>query len=450
MSKTAGFLCWRQVGSALSIVSIGAGLGACAHAPSQDHGEAKQWAVQSVGAKSTAELYADLIAPGTFQRSSSKVVNGYTVESGSLSMPDKSDGSLVTVRGADGSLTAIVDRQGRQGTLFVSSQGAARFVPEPDFDANIDDAVVNPNEKIGTAATVDNAEPKVIDLLMGYSQAGVDRMGGDVNADALAKVELVNLALRNSLVSGVSFRLVGIEVIPQDHPITPETVNKLASLFADGIAKYEPDLIYGNFAQIVGGGVGYGHMPGRLAIGVSDAPLTFAHELGHNAGSHHCNDGTASYRFGYDNGKSSSLLCGWNRKLYFSNPDVKDEFGLPRGNAVTADTARVWRENAERMSAYAHFVPKVPGRFTFTSSSYGSVAFRWQQSPRAVKYEVMGKDNVLQPYKKLGESTTPDAVLHNVASASMPYYVVAVFADGSKSGPSNIAYAKPYESLTKK
>lgn len=50
---------------------------------------------------------------------------------------------------------------------------------------------------------------------------------------------------------------------------------------------------------------------------------------------------------------SLGLLCGGNRQAYYSNPNVKDEHGLPRGNAVTADTARVWRENAQRLSSYA-------------------------------------------------------------------------------------------------
>lgn len=52
--------------------------------------------------KSTAELYEDLIAPAVFERSSSKVIDGYTVESGNLLMPDKTVGSLVTVRSGSG------------------------------------------------------------------------------------------------------------------------------------------------------------------------------------------------------------------------------------------------------------------------------------------------------------------------------------------------------------
>ncbi|MGY2258899.1 hypothetical protein [Pseudomonas sp. SDO55104_S430] len=386
MFSTAGLYCIRHVVFALLILLL---VCACIPPPKKDPGQ------------SAAQLYADLIKPGVFERSSSKTMDGYTVESGNVRLPDKSTGSLVTVRSSDGSLTALVDRPGASGLLLIDNKGVATFQPEPVLAIKVEDAVPNSGEKV-VVSDRDEAGPKVIDVLIGYSRAAVAAVGGDVRANALAQVESVNLSLRNLQVSDVSLRLVGTQVVALDSPISVETLEQVPVIFAEGIANFEPDVIYGVFTYKGEPVTGQGYLPGRTAIGNPFSPTLFAHELGHNAG------------------------------------------------AVTADSARAWRESAGRLSSYTHFARKVPQSFTFTSASFGTVGFRWLQSPRAVKYEVMGKEPLLEGYKKLGESTTPDVVLYNVPNAKMPYYVVAVFGDGSKSEPSNIVYAKPYENtLTK-
>ncbi|MHC8287691.1 zinc metalloprotease [Pseudomonas sp. XS1P51] len=375
MFKSAGLRFMRRFFSALSMVSLAVLLGACMNPSPSDTGEPKSWVVENIASKTTQELYADLIAPGVFERSSSKVIDGYTVESGNLRMPDKNDGSLVTVRSADGSLTALINRPGQRGSLHIDSTGMSRFIPEPAVDMDAEDAVTNLNEKVATAPVdLTSAEPLVVDVLMGYSKAGVDRMGGDPGADALAKVEWVNLMLRNSLVLNVSLNLAGVQVVEDDYPITTETLAKLPVIFSQGMDKFKPDVIYGNFAYIVpGGAIGWGYRPGRTAIGVSSSASTFAHELGHNAGSQHCNyEGVANYRFGYDNGKSRSVLCNGSNSRYYSTPAIIDQYGLPLGNTETADTARVWRENASRLSGYAP--PFVGTRMSLVSIGKTAVA----------------------------------------------------------------------------
>lgn len=346
----------RRVLFALSMVLMASLLGACTHTSPTDTGGEKSWVVEDVASKTTAELYADIIAPAVFERSNLKSVNGYTVESGKLRMPDKSEGSLVTVRSADGSLTALINTPDKNGLLRIDSKGTSYFISEPQADPLIDDWVKDAENKVATSP-VDpvSAEPHVIDLLMGYSRAGLNRAGGDALADSLAKVEYINMALRNSLVTNVSFRLVGIQIVEQDYLVTTETLGKVPTIFAEGISSFQPDVVYGNFLTTEpGGAIGWAWIGGRFGIGIASGHVTFAHELGHNAGSGHCNDhGVNNYKFGYFNGKSGSLLCGGNRQAYYSNPAVKDEYGLPRGNSVTADTARVWRENAERLSSYA-------------------------------------------------------------------------------------------------
>ena len=448
MFKTAGVGSMRRGFFGLSLVCLVVILGACAHPPTTDSVEPKSGVVENFASKSTADLYADLIAPAVFERSSSKVIGGYTVESGKLRMPDKFEGSLVTVRSADGSLTALINRPGLFGSLHVDSKGASNFTPEPEVNPDILDVVPNPNEKIATAP-VDStiAEHYVVDVLMGYSKAGVIRAGGDAHADALAKIELVNLMLRNSLVDNVSLRLVGIQIVEDDYPITSVTLGKIRTIFAEGMAKFEPDVTYGNFAYIVpGGAIGWGWMPGGSAIGVSSSASTFAHEIGHNAGSSHCNvNGVNNYRFGYFNGKSRSILCNGPNSLYYSTPAVIDQYGLPLGNAVTADTARVWRENAVRLSSYAppQSPPTAPADFAKVSSTASTITFIWSASPKAVRYEIYSVKNIGSPLpKKIGDSTALTFTATNILGEAL-YFVKAVSFVEMVSPPSNSVVARP-------
>jgi hypothetical protein len=423
-------------------------LGACAHPPTTDSGEPESRVFENVASKSTAELYADLIAPAVFERSSSKVIDGYTVESGKLRMPDKSEGSLVTVRSVDGSLTALINKPGQFGSLHVDSKGVSQFIPEPETNTDFEDAVPNPNEQVATAP-VDSAQAEhfVVDVLMGYSKAGVDRAGGDAHADALAKIELANMMLRNSLVDNVSLRLVGIQVVEDDYPITTATLGKLRTIFAEGIARFQPDVTYGNFAYIVpGGAIGWGWRPGGSAIGVSSSASTFAHEIGHNAGSSHCNvNGVNNYHFGYFNGKSRSILCSGPNSIYYSTPAVMDQYGLPLGNAVTADTARVWRENAARLSSYAppQSPPTAPENFAKVGSTASTITFSWSASPKAVRYEIYSVEVAYENLpKKIGDSTALTFTATNISGEAL-YFVKAVSFIGLVSVPSNSVVARP-------
>lgn len=449
MFKTAGVRSMQRVFSALSMVSLIALLGACTQSPTTNSSEPKSWVVDNVASKSTAELYADVIKPGVFERSSSKVIDGYTVESGNLRMLDKSVGSLVTVRSKDGSLTAFVEKPGMRGLLVIKSNGESRFTPSADRDYSLPDVVTGKEDKLSTPskATV-AAGPFVVDMLIGYTRASSDYIGGDVHANALAMVESVNLGLRNSLVTNVSLRLVGTQIVEPDYWLTFKNLEELPIIFAEGVRATSPDLIYGAFAGHEGDDSPRGYLRYRLSMGYPD-PVVFRHEVGHNAGGLHCaheGGGYVPYGYGYANGKTFTIQCG-NGSPYYSNPEVRDAHGLPIGDAATADMARVWRENAERLSSYATFTPAPPTGFRDVPTSPGAIQFEWDQSPRAVKYEVWGKDSMLQPYKKLGESSSLELKLSNVSSGSRPYYLVAVYADGTKSPNSNVVYAKPYESL---
>ncbi len=439
MFETAGV---RFIRSFFSAVSLAVLLGACANTSPPEPGGPKSWVVESVASKSTAELYADLIKPGVFERSSSKVIDGYTVESGNLIMPDRSVGSLVTVRSGDGSLTAVIEEAGKSGLLAINNKGESRFTPFPVRDYSLPDTVVGKAEPVKQSKS---AGPYVIDMLIGYSRSAVAAVGGDAHANALAQVESVNLALRNSLVTNVSMRLVGVQIVETNYPITQETLSKLPEIFATGMNNADPDMVFGIFSD---SGGGWAYIPGRTGIGDAYSPV-FRHEVGHNVGGNHCHpDGGAPvpYGYGYKNGETFTVQCG-NGSPYYSTPAIRDAHGLPIGDAATADMARVWRENAERLSSYANFIPKPPTGFRVSSTSYSTIDFAWNQSPRAVKYEIWGRDNLLLPPKKYGESTTLSGKATNVPNGLRPYHVIAVYSDGTKSPNSNIVNAKPYEAL---
>ncbi|PBJ03955.1 hypothetical protein [Pseudomonas sp. ACN5] len=445
MFKTAGVRSIRRAFFGLSLVCLAVILGACAHPPTTDSGEPKSWVVENVASKSTAELYADLIAPAVFERSSSKVIDGYTVESGKLRMPDKSEGSLVTVRTANGSLVSLVNKPGKSGLFLVNKQGLSTFSPEPKFDPAVEDGIPSPDEKVATALVNSASEdPKIVDVLLGYSRAAVNRVGGDVMAHALSQIESVNLALRISEVSNVSLRLVGIQVVEQNYPTTTGTLGQLRKIFSAGMAEYVPDIIYGFFDSTPEDtATGWGNIGGRAGIGLARSINTYRHEVGHNAGSIHCNsNGGAKYHYGYNNGKTSTILCGESTG-YYSTPALNDEFGLPRGDAVTADTARIWRENAERLSSYAPSRPTAPGNFAKVGSTASTITFSWNASPEAVRYEIYSVEVAYENLpKKIGDSTALTFTATNISGEAL-YFVKAVSSIGLVSVPSNSVVARP-------
>lgn len=124
----------------------------------------------------------------------------------------------------------------------------------------------------------------VIDLLAGFSQAAADYIG-DHEAYALAQVASVNHALRQSQIEGVRLRLVGTQVIAEDHPITsgPDgTMRKVSTLFAEGMRQYSPDLVTGFFVGTPGVDtmLGWGNIMAVTRSTTSSRPPPFATRWG--------------------------------------------------------------------------------------------------------------------------------------------------------------------------
>jgi hypothetical protein len=191
----------------------------------------------------------------------------------------------------------------------------------------------------------------VIDLLAGFSKAAAKTIV-DHEAFAIAQVTTINQALKNSRVEKVRVRLVGTQIIDQDHAITTGTLSSLSTLFQAGIKQYSPDLIAGFFeGNNNDTAVGWGYVNGRYTVNALYSSTVLRHEVGHNVGGGHCPSGHDD-AYGWDNGKTKTIQCG-NDIGYYSNPDLQDNYGLAIGKQGQANMARIWRTNAEKISAYS-------------------------------------------------------------------------------------------------
>lgn len=420
----------------LCITSLTALLIACTHPTPPAGTQSKSWVTENVAAKSTDELYKPFIGSSRFERSSSRIVDGYTIESGNL-RTDESTGSLVTVRAKDGSLTAIVDTQGTVGVLRINTDGQSRFTAEKPPESILDGVVKRANDSSTVSPpakpTAAN-ENFIITVLVAYSRPYADRVV-DARAYALAELETVNLALRNSLVTNVSLELAGITIVEADLALSPSLFWSLSPILIPIIELYNPDIVAGFFidhdykyAWLAFAG------PNRITLmGYS---TYFRAAVGVNAGAENkCspNDPAQGYNFGY---KTSIMCTEHGPEPFYSTPLVLDENGEPRGDAATADMARVWRENAQRMAHYGVDTPKNFRKQYFTPTP-PRIVFFWDASPGAVGYEVY-----------YTSSTNPDPVKHsNVTGTSFTapmeaqpvrtWYVKAVSPIGQKSGLSN-------------
>ncbi|MNO84070.1 hypothetical protein D3C76_754000 [compost metagenome] len=305
-----------------------------------------------------SSLYAEIIGSGTFERSSIKLEQGRTVESGVVKTKDGKVGGLVIVRAPNGVVTAIVNSSEKRGLLLVDSQGKSTFKAEPTLDWLTPDSVAGDSASLQKSKEKETASHKYVDMLVAYTLYGLGKLEADPVDFAIAQVESANLGLRNSLVPGISLRLAAVKIIDGagvDYSTSGQGLRNWQTLLEPDKQLFGADV---STSFDSGTGVaGLAYKPGLTSVNAWWAPTAFPHELGHNAGGSHCNSGQASYKFGHSNGKSNTFLCG-NNVPYYSTTRVRDQDGQPLGNAATADMARVWEENTARMTGYS---PELPG-----------------------------------------------------------------------------------------
>jgi chitinase len=191
----------------------------------------------------------------------------------------------------------------------------------------------------------------IIDIFMGFSTKALPYVQ-DKDAWAVMQVATVNNALKNSEIENIQVRLVGTGITDNHQGMDWHQLNDLEDWFAADIAATSPDVVVGymksesGFERQAGG---WAFVGGTTNINSIDSPNAFRHELGHNMGGSHCHDQNG-YNFGFNNGMTKTQMCG-NNINYYSNPELTDIYGLPIGDAQTANMARIWRENAAKKSS---------------------------------------------------------------------------------------------------
>ncbi|OLF52136.1 discoidin domain-containing protein [Pseudomonas chlororaphis] len=281
----------------------------------------------------------------------------------SLSRSQPAEDEMIVASRPDGSFVALLPQANAIIRGHADGQQTLLRFDGPQRPTHAPDALEAPSQAVANLLETRTGQRSyqldrnaageiVIDLLAGFSDKSAEFIG-DPEAYALAQVAAVNRSVKQSLIEGVRVRLVGTQVVRDDLAITGGNLAQLGTLFANGIKQYSPDLV-ASFVRGVPGqdtAVGWAYTNGRYSINYINGPTVFRHEVAHNIGGSHCSDGK-SYRFGYNNGRVGTILCG-NQVPFYSNPDVKDSRGVPLGDAQTANMARVWRENAAKISAYA-------------------------------------------------------------------------------------------------
>lgn len=298
---------------------------------------------------SSSALLAEVQAPRLEPRTT---FEAYHVSSSMLvSKHGEPDGFIVLVNQDDGSFTALVSTSSRRGVVIGKADGSQTFQEEIAVNDQQDDFVTDPQkeqahrQRLSEITTPpDINQEHVLTILVGFSEAAA-RQVGDPKSFALAQIETLNLALRNSGITNIKVSLSGISTTPIDYVINSENLDKIEGAFPN---YPNADLIAGFFASAPQNNVaGIANRYGIHSMSHITTTDTFAHEVGHNIGGAHCSPGDGYYEYGYSTGKYGSLLCRQGtRVLSFSNPAKNAPDGKPLGDTQNADMARAWRSNA--------------------------------------------------------------------------------------------------------
>ena len=233
-----------------------------------------------------------------------------------------------------------------------------------------------PPEAREPAAGVDSGDR--IDVLVMYTTATRNALGGDAQARTHAQnaVNASNVAYLNSRIRQRLYLVQAVEYAYQESPTTHED---LANLRADAEVRslrdtYKADLVamIGEVQSVCGVSMLMGPVGGNPDNGYSVtgrscavATLSFAHELGHNMGSHHNpeNGSGATYPYGYGhyvNGAFRTVMSysdpctvPCDRRAYFSNPAIF-RGPYPTGIENQRDNVRSINQTADTIANYRY------------------------------------------------------------------------------------------------
>ena len=246
----------------------------------------------------------------------------------------------------------------------------------PECGGGISDPTRVPTPSHAALAGVDSGDR--IDVLVVYTTATKNFLGGDAQAQALAQsaIDATNTAYINS---GIRQR---VRMVHSEEFVYTETTSASTDLSNlrnnAGIQAlrdtHKADLV-AEISEITGVcGIGYlmgapgGNQNNAFTVTVRSCAvgnLSFAHELGHNMGSHHNpeNGSNPTYAYGFGhwiNGNYRTVMSysdpctqGCTRRPYFSNPNVMFN-GVPTGVENARDNARSINNTADWVAAYRY------------------------------------------------------------------------------------------------
>ncbi len=267
----------------------------------------------------------------------------------------------------------IVPRGGKQILVELNQE----LFPECGGEIKSDENPLKTSRE-NTLATIDSGDR--IDVLLVYTTATKNFLGGDAQAQALAQqaIDSTNTAYFNSKIRQ-RVRLVH----SQEHLYTESgnSSTDLSNLRSNAAIQALRDTHKADLVAMIGevsGVCGIGYLMGSnqasgnptngftvttrsCAVG----NLSFAHELGHNMGSQHNpeNGSNPTYSFGfghYVNGVYRTVMSyvdpcpnGCTRRPYFSNPEVIFS-GFPTGIDNARDNARSINLTADPIANYRY------------------------------------------------------------------------------------------------
>lgn len=250
-----------------------------------------------------------------------------------------------------------------------------RLFPECAGDVKGEGRVETPAENLGSAS--DSADR--IDVLVVYTPATKAILGGDAQSQALAQqaIDSTNTAYINSKIRQ---RVRLVHAAEYQYVETSSASADLGALRNNAGIQALRNTHNADLVAMIGevqGACGIGYLMGAVSTGSQNngftftarscavGNLSFAHELGHNMGSHHNpeNGSNPSYPYGfghYVNGSYRTVMSyvdpcssGCTRHPYFSNPSVIFN-GQPTGIDNQRDNARSIENTADFIANYRY------------------------------------------------------------------------------------------------
>ena len=245
----------------------------------------------------------------------------------------------------------------------------------PECGGGVSETGRNASPSQAAIAGVDSGDR--IDVMVVYTTATKNFLGGDAQAQALAQaaIDSTNTAYINSQIRQRVRLVHSQEFVYTETSASTDLSNLRNNATIQALRDTHKADLVSEISEVTGVcGIGYlmgapgGNQNNAFTVTVRSCAvgnLSFAHELGHNMGSHHNPENgsnpTYPYGFGhYVNGNYRTVMsyvdpcpAGCTRRPYFSNPSVIFN-GFPTGIENARDNARSINNTADWIAGYRY------------------------------------------------------------------------------------------------